>query len=413
MQVLQHARELDAEHDRLGLAEATPRAHELEQARPSDVLLDQAHARVLAVFLAEEVDEPRDARVVEPLQHARLAHQQLVGLQCIGRREREHLHHAALARLVVEREVGRRGDTPAEHGLELVPAFEPPLAHGRAPPSPLGGGSIALLDARGGDALEPRRGLRIAHVAPHLLLALALSTLIGLSLGLLGGGGSILAVPVLVYVARVDVHAAIGMSLAIVGGTALVGGLVHARAGRVDLRAGALFGVAGMIAAPFGARATHLVAPRLLLVLFAALMLGVGTLMLRGSGEIRTSRRPHRLAVPLAGLLVGLLTGFLGVGGGFLIVPALTLLAGLEVPAAVGTSLFVIAANSAAGLVSHLGQGEMPAGLTAAFTLAAVVGALAGVRLSSRLHPTRLRRGFALFVILVGLALLARNALAP
>jgi uncharacterized membrane protein YfcA len=250
-------------------------------------------------------------------------------------------------------------------------------------------------------------------VAPHLLLALALSTLIGLSLGLLGGGGSILAVPVLVYVARVDVHAAIGMSLAIVGGTALVGGLVHARAGRVDLRAGALFGVAGMIAAPFGARATHLVAPRLLLVLFAALMLGVGTLMLRGDGEIRPSRRPHRLAVPLAGLLVGLLTGFLGVGGGFLIVPALTLLAGLEVPAAVGTSLFVIAANSAAGLVSHLGQGEMPAGLTAAFTLAAVVGALAGVWLSSRLHPTRLRRGFALFVILVGLALLARNALGP
>jgi uncharacterized membrane protein YfcA len=142
-------------------------------------------------------------------------------------------------------------------------------------------------------------------------------------------------------------------------------------------------------------------------------MLGVGTLMLRGDGEIRPSRRPHRLAVPLAGLLVGLLTGFLGGGGGFLIVPALTLLAGLEVPAAVGTSLFVIAANSAAGLVSHLGQGEMPAGLTAAFTLAAVVGALAGVWLSSRLHPTRLRRGFALFVILVGLALLARNALAP
>lgn len=250
-------------------------------------------------------------------------------------------------------------------------------------------------------------------MAPHLLLALALSTLIGLSLGLLGGGGSILALPVLVYVARVDVHAAIGMSLAIVGGTALVGGLVHARAGRVDLRAGALFGIAGMIAAPLGARATHLVAPRLLLLLFAALMLGVGTLMLRGGGEIRTRLRPPRLAAPLAGLLVGLLTGFLGVGGGFLIVPALTLLAGLELPAAVGTSLLVIAANSAAGLAFHLGQGEMPAGLTGALTLAAVAGALAGVRLSSGLQPARLRRGFALFVILVGLALLARNAIAP
>ncbi len=250
-------------------------------------------------------------------------------------------------------------------------------------------------------------------MAPQLVVALALCTLIGLSLGLLGGGGSILAVPVLVYVAGMEVHAAIGMSLAIVGGTALVGGLAHARAGRVDLRAGALFGVAGMLAAPLGARATHLVEPRVLLLLFAALMLGVGALMLRGAAEIRASRRPPRLAAPLAGVVVGLLTGFLGVGGGFLIVPALTLLAGLELPVAVGTSLLVISANGAAGLASHLGQGEMPARLTLAFTLAALVGALFGVRLSSRLEPARLRRGFALFVIAVGLALVAKNALRP
>jgi uncharacterized membrane protein YfcA len=119
------------------------------------------------------------------------------------------------------------------------------------------------------------------------------------------------------------------------------------------------------------------------------------------------------VAAPLAGLLVGLLTGFLGVGGGFLIVPALTLLAGLELPAAVGTSLLVIAANSAAGLASHLGQGELPLRLTAAFTLCAVVGALAGARLSSGLDPLRVRQGFAGFVLLLGLVLLAKNALAP
>jgi uncharacterized membrane protein YfcA len=249
-------------------------------------------------------------------------------------------------------------------------------------------------------------------VAPHLLLALALSTLIGVSLGLLGGGGSILAVPVLVYVARVEVHAAIGMSLAIVGATALVGGLVHARAGRVDLRAGALFGATGMLAAPLGAAATHLVAPRVLLLLFAALMLGVGMLMLLGRGGGRAGERPHPIAAPLAGLGTGALTGFLGIGGGFLIVPALTLLARLPMPAAVGTSLLVIAANSAAGLASHLGRGEMPLRLTAALTLCAVTGALGGVRLSSGIDPVRLRRSFAVFVILVGLALLARNALA-
>lgn len=248
-------------------------------------------------------------------------------------------------------------------------------------------------------------------MAPHLLLALALSTLIGVSLGLLGGGGSILAVPVLVYVARVDVHAAIGTSLAVVGTTALVGGLVHARAGRVDPRAAALFGGAGMLGAPLGAQATHAVAPRVLLMLFAALMLAVGGLMLRGKAGARSgSARPHPVAVPAAGFGVGLLTGFLGVGGGFLIVPALTLLAGLPIHTAIGTSLLVIAANSAAGVVGHLRQGEMPLGLTAAFTASAALGALAGVRLASSLDPARLRRSFAVFVILVGLFLFAKNA---
>jgi hypothetical protein len=122
VQVLEDTRELDAERERLGFVEAAARADELVEAAALDVLLDQANAHVLAVFFAEEIDEPRDARVVEPLQHARLARQQFVGLQGIGRRQREHLHHAALARLVVEREVGRGGDTPAENGLKLVPA---------------------------------------------------------------------------------------------------------------------------------------------------------------------------------------------------------------------------------------------------------------------------------------------------
>jgi len=249
-------------------------------------------------------------------------------------------------------------------------------------------------------------------VAPHLWLALALSTLIGVSLGLLGGGGSILAVPLLVYVARVEVHAAIGMSLAIVGATAAVGGLVHARAGRVDLRAAALFGAAGMLAAPLGARASHLVAARVLLLLFAALMLVVGALMLLTRPAPHTGARAHPLATATAGFGVGLLTGFLGVGGGFLVVPALTMLARLPIHAAVGTSLVVIAANSASGLAAHLGQGEMPLGLTAALTLSAVVGTLAGVRLSGEIDAARLRRGFALFVLLVAAFLVARNAFA-
>lgn len=250
-------------------------------------------------------------------------------------------------------------------------------------------------------------------MTPHLFLALALSTLIGVSLGLLGGGGSILAVPVLVYVAGVDVHAAIGMSLAVVGATALVGALVHARGGRVDARAAVLFGGVGMLGAPLGARATHAVAPRVLMLLFAVLMLAVGASMLRGGGAARPEApRPRPVAIPAAGFGVGLLTGFLGVGGGFLVVPALTLLVGLPIHRAIGTSLLVIAANSAAGVAGHLARGEVPLGSTAAFTAAATLGALVGVPLASRLEPARLRRAFAVFVVLVGLFLLAKNALA-
>jgi uncharacterized membrane protein YfcA len=128
-------------------------------------------------------------------------------------------------------------------------------------------------------------------VTPHLFLALALGMLIGVSLGLLGGGGSILAVPVLVYVAGVDVHTAIGTSLAVVGATALVGGLVHARAGRVDARAAALFGGAGMLGAPLGAQATH------------ALGALVGVRVASGLGPVRL-RRAFAVFVILVGLFL-------------------------------------------------------------------------------------------------------------
>jgi uncharacterized protein len=247
-------------------------------------------------------------------------------------------------------------------------------------------------------------------VSLSLLAALALSTLIGVSLGLLGGGGSILAVPVLVYVAGLDVHVAIGMSLAVVGATALVGGIVHARAGRVSWKAAALFGGAGMLGAPLGAQATHLFSGRVLMLLFSGLMLAVGLLMLRRRATpAADAAPPHPAALPAAGVGVGLLTGFLGVGGGFLIVPALTLLAGLRIHVAVGTSLLVITLNCAAGVAGHLRQGEIPLGTTAAFTLASALGALVGVRMAAGLDARRLRRAFALFVILVGVFLLARN----
>jgi uncharacterized membrane protein YfcA len=251
-----------------------------------------------------------------------------------------------------------------------------------------------------------------AHMPPHVLAAIFLSVLIGVSLGLLGGGGSILAVPLLVYVARVDVHAAIGMSLAVVGATSLGGALVHARAGRVSMPAALRFGVAGMVGAPIGARASHLVAAPVLLLLFATLMIVVGGMMLqrRRAAPSPAPRLRHRPGFVGAGFGVGLLTGFLGVGGGFLIVPTLTLLGGLPIHTAIGTSLVVIALNCATGLAGHIRQGAMPLALTAAFIAASSVGALLGVRLAASFEPVRLRRAFAVFVVVIGFALLAGNA---
>jgi hypothetical protein len=245
---------------------------------------------------------------------------------------------------------------------------------------------------------------------PHLLAALVLSALIGISLGLLGGGGSILAVPVLVYVARFEAREAIAASLAIVGTTSLAGSLFHAREGRVRFRSAALFGGAGMAGAPLGAMATRLVPAALLLLLFALLMVVVSVLMLRprSSGEPASVQRAATPTIAAAGFAVGLLTGFLGVGGGFLIVPALVFLVGLPMHQAVGTSLLVIALNSGAGLLGHLGAG-FPLGLTAGFTAVATAGALAGTRLTDRIAPARLRGAFGVFVLLIGLALAFRN----
>ena len=244
-----------------------------------------------------------------------------------------------------------------------------------------------------------------------LALGLVLSVGIGLSLGLIGGGGSIITVPVLVYALHVPPHRAVGMSLAVVGSTALVSALLHHRRGSVAWREGALFAGSGIVSAYLGSKLTRMVSPPGLMLLFAALMLVVATVMLtrkdRAGGD-----SPHAASAPrsaLAGLGVGFLTGFLGVGGGFLIVPSLVLFGGLPMKAAIGTSLLVIAINCAAGLVGHLTAGNSDWKLTGLVTLLAVAGALAGTALSHRFHPGGLRRVFAWFVVAVAVFLIARN----
>jgi uncharacterized protein len=239
----------------------------------------------------------------------------------------------------------------------------------------------------------------------NTILTMTFAVTIGISLGVLGSGGSIVTLPVLVYIAGVPAKEAVGMSMAIVGATSLFGSLVQLRRGNVAVRAALIFSATGMAGAFVGATGTHFVSKRILLLSFAGLMLVVGSLMLRGNrgmGRKSSCSIPRCLAV---GFGVGLLTGFLGVGGDFLIVPALVLSAGLDTRLASGTSLAVIALNSTTGLLGQLRYTNMDWGLLAQFLFCALVGILAGIALAHRLNETVLRRVFAGALIVLALVI--------
>lgn len=242
-------------------------------------------------------------------------------------------------------------------------------------------------------------------------LELALGFGIGLSLGLLGGGGSILTVPALVYLMGQTPQAAVTTSLAIVGANSLMGATFHHSQGTLDWKVALTFGGAGIIVAYLSANIASHIPPAVLLVAFALLMLAIGImLLLRRTNEPDLTYSPKPLILVLAsGAGVGLLTGVLGVGGGFLVVPALVMLVGLPVQAAVGTSLVVIAMNSVAGFLGHAGNGSFDLILTLIFAGAGLVGTFAGAKLSKRISSSKLQKGFASFVILLALFLLYDN----
>lgn len=265
------------------------------------------------------------------------------------------------------------------------------------------------------------------------MLAVSLGLLIGLSLGALGGGGSILAVPALVYALGETARSATTGSLVIVGITAAAAAVGHARAGRVRWRAGLAFGAAGVAASLAGTHLNARVRPGVLLVAFAVLMLIAAGAMLAktmvrsshdvdadqpagalrpparagttvqaepGAAPARTSVR-NVLPVVAAGLVVGFLTGFLGVGGGFIIVPALVLTLKYDMATAVGTSLVVISLNSAVALLARGGQESFHWAVIIPFTAAAIAGSIAGKTVADRVSGPRLTRGFAVLLLLV------------
>jgi uncharacterized membrane protein YfcA len=244
-----------------------------------------------------------------------------------------------------------------------------------------------------------------------LLLAAILALVVGVTLGLLGGGGSILTLPMLVYVVHVADKPAIASSLFVVGVTSLVGAVSHARAGNVRFGVGVLFGVAGMGGAVGGSYVAHLLPGSALLVGFAAVMLVTSLAMMRkrggdaeGSGQVAL---PKAIAI---GAAVGFVSGLIGAGGGFLIVPALTLAGGLGMRHAIGTSLLVITMQSAAGFVGHLvNHTPVPWTLVLVVGATSVVGSLVGARLARHVPPARLRAGFAWLVLAMGVFMLAKQ----
>jgi uncharacterized membrane protein YfcA len=243
------------------------------------------------------------------------------------------------------------------------------------------------------------------------MLGYALAILIGISLGLLGGGGSILTVPTLVYVMNVEPKAAIAMSLPIVGFTALTGAVKHWRAGNVDLRAAAGFGLMAMTGSLLAARSAKFLPGVLQLTLLGVVMLVAAVMMMRRKPVAdpleRLQQRPGYLL--LIGLMIGALTGLVGIGGGFLFVPALVLLGALPMKRAVGTSLIVIAMNTAGGAIGYQGQAVIDWTLVAGFTGCAVVGSLIGALIVGRVSTDDLRRWFAWFLVVMAGFILWQN----
>ncbi|APR52732.1 sulfite exporter TauE/SafE family protein [Sphingomonas koreensis] len=249
-----------------------------------------------------------------------------------------------------------------------------------------------------------------------LLAAIAAGAAIGLTLGLVGGGGSILAVPLLVHVVRLEsAHVAIGTAAVAVAANALAGLAGHARAGTVKWRCAGVFAAAGIAGAAVGAEAGKAMDGGQLLMLFGLLMIAVGLSMFRGRGVaeapgVRLTRDSAAVLLPrlvAAGLGVGLASGFFGIGGGFLIVPALVAATRMPMRNAVGTSLVVVSALGATTATSYALSGLVAWDIAGLLLLGGVGGAALGIRLGKRMAARKglLERIFAVVVIAVGLYL--------
>ena len=253
------------------------------------------------------------------------------------------------------------------------------------------------------------------------------SAFIGISLGLIGGGGSILTVPILVYLFHIEPVLATSYSLFIVGTTSAAGAIQKFRDGLVDVRTAIVFGTPSIIAvyltrkflvpsipkSIFTIGSFELTKPIFLLLLFALLMVSASISMIRGYGFLsRVKVDKSKINYPvliLDGLAVGTLTGFAGAGGGFLIIPALVFLSGLEMKKAIGTSLLIIASNTFFGFIGDMGHYEMNWTLLLTISAIAVGGIVIGHQLHHKIHGDHLKKGFGWFVLATGCYIIMRE----
>lgn len=256
------------------------------------------------------------------------------------------------------------------------------------------------------------------------LIGYAACIFIGIILGILGGGGSILSIPILVYLLHVDVVMASAYSLFIVGSTSLVGAIPKYKKHLVNLRTGFFFGLPSIVTIfitrkwvvpsipeiVYQTESFTLTKRVLILGLFAVLMILASISMIRGSKEITNENHRFRVVlVIMEGIIIGFLTGLVGAGGGFLIIPALVLLTGLPFKTAVGTSLFIIAINSLVGFLGDVMNYSMDWKFLLSITALSIIGILIGDKISKKIPATVLRKSFGWFVLIMGCWILFRE----
>lgn len=256
------------------------------------------------------------------------------------------------------------------------------------------------------------------------IIGYLLAATIGISLGLIGGGGSVLAVPILVYVMGVAPKPAIAMTLVIVGVVSLIGTISHWQQGNVNLRKAVIFGSSTMVGAFLGAKIAIFLTGTMQMILFAVMMLIAATFMIRRSGKtimVTTNGKTDLSLYPspvckycwlwllTEGLGIGILTGLVGVGGGFAIVPALVLLGKTPMKEAIGTSLVIIAFNSAAGFIGYWGTVDLDWSLMISFTVLAGLGTFMGAYLSRFVSAKHLQKSFGYFLIAVAAFILLQS----